>query len=117
MTDVTIYHNPRCGKSRQTLKLLRERGIEPEIVEYLKYPPSVDRLDELCTLLGREPLCIMRVKEARFKELGLSKADERSRRQWLELMHDNPILMERPIVVTNGKAALGRPPESVEDIL
>lgn len=117
MAEVTIYHNPRCSKSRQTLKLLQERGVEPEIIEYLKYPPSVERLGVLCTLLGLEPLGIMRVKEARFRELGLSKTDDRPRRDWLELMHNNPILMERPIVVKGEKAALGRPPEAVEEIL
>jgi arsenate reductase len=117
MNDVTIYHNPRCSKSRQTLALLKDRGIEPTVVEYLKEPPSAKRLDELCTLLGREPLQVMRTKEARFKELGLSGKDERPRAEWLDLMHDNPILIERPIVVSHGKAVIGRPPESALDIL
>lgn len=117
MTAITIYHNPRCSKSRQTLQLLKDRGIEPETVAYLKSPPSVERLDELCILLNREPLDLIRVKESRFKELGLSKNDQRPRQQWLQLMHENPVLIERPIVVCGSKAAVGRPPEAVLDIL
>lgn len=117
MTELTIYHNPRCSKSRETLKLLQEKGHEPEQVQYLKTPPSVDRLDELCTQLGREPLELIRVREKRFSELGLDKKDQRSRREWLELMHDNPVLIERPIVVNGNRAAVGRPPESVLEIL
>jgi arsenate reductase len=117
MSEITIYHNPRCSKSRQTLQLLEDRGIEPEIVHYLDTPPSVERLDALCTMTGREPLELMRVKEARFKELGLSKKDTRSRADWLQVMHDNPILIKRPIVARGDNAAVGRPPEAVLDIL
>lgn len=117
MTIAKIYHNPRCSKSRETLKLLEEHRISPEIVEYLDTPPSVEELDRLCTRLGLEPLELMRTKEARFKELGLSQTDQRPRAEWLQLMHDNPVLIERPVVVYGDKCALGRPPEKVLEIL
>ncbi|RME00650.1 MAG: arsenate reductase (glutaredoxin) [Deltaproteobacteria bacterium] len=117
MVRVKIYHNPRCSKSRQTLELLRERGFEIEVVPYLERPPSVAQLDAICRALGKEPLEIIRTKEKRFAELGLSKKDERSREAWLRLMVENPILIERPIVVHGEKAALGRPPENVLTIL
>ena len=113
---VTIYHNPRCSKSRQTLQLLQDRGIEPEIVEYLKTPPSVDEMDAVLAKLGIEPRALMRTKEAVWREAGM--ADEKlSRRQLIDLMVANPIVIERPIVVNGARAALGRPPESVLSIL
>lgn len=117
MTKVTIYHNPRCSKSRETLKLLQDRGHEVTIVEYLEDPPSVTRLGELCRALGRTPLQLTRVKEKRFGELGLSRGDRRSTREWLKILHENPVLIERPIVVAGKKVALGRPPEAVLEIL
>lgn len=114
--SVTIYHNPRCSKSRQTLQLLKDNGVEPQIVEYLAAPPDADRLDELLTGLGLEPRALMRRKEAPYKDLNL--ADESlSRDALIRAMVENPILIERPIVVNGGKVALGRPPESVLDIL
>lgn len=113
---VTIYHNPRCSKSRQTLALLREQGVEPEIVLYLETAPDAATIDSLLTLLGLEPRELMRRKEAPYKELNL--ADQAlSRAQLIQAMADNPILIERPIVVSGKKAALGRPPEAVLDIL
>jgi arsenate reductase (glutaredoxin) len=114
---VRIYHNPRCSKSRATLALLRGQGHEPEVVEYLSATPSVDELDRVCAMLGKEPLEIMRTKEARFGELGLSKQDERGRAEWIAIMADNPILIERPIVINRNRAAIGRPPEAVLAIL
>lgn len=114
--NVTIYHNPRCSKSRQTLALLRGRGIEPTIIEYLKSPPDAERLNALLTLLGREPRALMRAGEAPFKELNLGDPSK-SREALVAAMIAHPILIERPIVVANGKAALGRPPEAVLDIL
>ena len=113
---VTIYHNPRCSKSRATLALLREQGIEPEIVEYLKDPPTRETLEQLLNMLGLEPLALMRTKEKEFRELGLEK-DESDRDTLIQAMLDHPRLMERPIVVKGRKAAVGRPPESVLDIL
>ena len=113
---VTIYHNPRCSKSRQTLQLLQDRGIEPEIVEYLKTPPSADELDAVLAKLGIEPRALMRTKEAAYRDAGM--ADEGlSRRALIDLMVANPIVIERPIVVNGTRAALGRPPESVLSIL
>lgn len=112
---VRIYHNPRCTKSRQTLKLLRERGVEPEVVEYFKTPPSADELDRLLTLLGKEPQEIVRKGESVYKEQ--FKGRELSREDWLAAIAENPILLERPIVVRGERAVLGRPPENVEELL
>jgi arsenate reductase len=112
-----LYHNPRCSKSRETLALLESKGHQPEVVEYLKQAPSVAELGRIVKLLGKHPLEIMRTGEERFKELGLSKSDTRPESEWLQLMHDNPILIERPILVHGDKAAIGRPPEAVLDIL
>ena len=117
MSKATIYHNPRCSKSRQTLALLEEKGVEVEIVPYLEASPSIEDLDALCRMLDSEPLEIIRVKEARFRELGLSKTDERSREEWLAIRHANPILIERPIVECGAKAVVGIPPENVLNIL
>jgi arsenate reductase len=112
--NVTIYHNPRCGKSRETLKLLQDRGIEPEIVEYLSAPPSEKRLKEILRMLGKEPREILRKKEA--AEAGID-ADSMTDSQLIAAMVKNPIVIERPIVVAGTKAALGRPPEDVLGIL
>lgn len=114
--SVTIYHNPRCSKSRQTLQLLKDKGIEPEIVEYLQTPPDAATLDGFLTRLGIEPRELMRRKEAPYKELNLAD-DNLDRAALIKAMVENPILIERPIVVKDGKVALGRPPESVLEIL
>ncbi len=114
--SVTIYHNPRCSKSRQTLQLLAENRIELEVVEYLKTPPDRATLEHLLQLLGLEPCQLMRRKEKAYQELGLDDPDL-SRDQLIDAMLAHPKLIERPIVVSNGKAAIGRPPESVLDIL
>ena len=114
--SVTIYHNPRCSKSRQTLQLLRDRGVEPEIVEYLQTPPAAAELKAVLGLLGLAPRALMRRKEAPYKDLGLDD-EELSEDSLIEAMAQNPILIERPIVLANGKAALGRPPETVLEIL
>ena len=114
--SVKIYHNPRCGKSRQTLQLLQEQGIEPEIIEYLKTPPCAEELNDLLQKLGMEPRDLMRKKEAEYKASGL---DDQSldRQALINGMVNNPILIERPIVIANNKAAIGRPPEAVLAIL
>jgi arsenate reductase len=114
--ETRIYHNPRCSKSRQTLELLRQQGSEPEVVEYLKEPPSVEELDRVLRLLGKEPREVMRKQEAPYKEKGLADPTL-SREELLQALVENPILLERPIVVKGKKAALGRPPESVLEIL
>jgi arsenate reductase len=112
----TLYHNPRCSKSRQALKLLQDRGLEPEIVEYLKTPPDAKTLKSILGKLGLEPRALMRKNEAPYKDLNLADptldADA-----LVASMVKNPILIERPILVANGKAALGRPPEKVLGIL
>ena len=117
MSEVTIYHNPRCSKSRATLALLESEGITPQIKTYLDEPPTVDELRDVCQMLGCAPTALLRDNEARFKALGLSVDDVRSNDEWLLLMVTNPILIERPIVISAGKAAIGRPPESVLEIL
>ncbi len=111
---ITIWHNPRCSKSRQTLALLQERG-DVTIRRYLKDAPTVAELKSVCALLGGTAIDMMRPKEAQFRELGLSKSD--SDTALFEAMSTNPILIERPIVFIAAKAAIGRPPEAVLDIL
>jgi arsenate reductase len=113
---VTIYHNPRCSKSRQTLALLRENDVEPEIVEYLKTPPDAATLGQMLDLLGLEPRDLMRKKEKEYRENDLANPDL-SRDALIAAMVAHPKLIERPIVIKGGKAALGRPPKSVLDIL
>ena len=114
--SVTIYHNPRCTKSRQTLALLEERGAAPRIVEYLKEPPSASELKSVLRALGLGPRDIVRKGEAVYAELGLGERDL-SDDELIDVMVANPILIERPIVVKGGKAAIGRPPETVLRIL
>ena len=111
---VTIYHNPRCGKSRTTLAILRDRGIEPEIIEYLKTPPSARELTRLLKLMGLTPRQILRAKEA--KEAGID-AEHLTDAQLIDAMVKHPITIERPIVVNGERAALGRPPDAVVKIL
>ena len=112
-----IYHNPRCSKSRETLKLLQDRGVDVEIVEYLGAPPSKAELRKLCALLGKKPLELIRTKEDLFSELGLSIENGYSDEQWLDVLAHHSKLMERPIVVYGGRAAIGRPPQNVLDLL
>jgi arsenate reductase len=112
----TIYHNPRCSKSRQTLELLKEHNVEAEVIEYLKTPPSRTQLVEILSMLGLEPRQLMRTKEPEYKEQGLDD-ESLSRDQLIDAMLATPKLIERPIVISNGKAAIGRPPETVLDIL
>jgi arsenate reductase len=112
----TIYHNPRCSKSRETLKLLQEKGIEPDIILYLDTPPNAKILSALLKKLGLKPRELMRRKEAEYKAQGLDN-DSLSDAQLIQAMVDTPKLIERPIVVNGSKAALGRPPEQVLEIL
>lgn len=111
-----IYHNPRCSKSRQTLELLHEHNIDTDIIEYLQNPPDKQELEELLALLNLEPRQLMRTGESEYAELGLDN-ESLSRDALIEMMVAHPKLIERPIVVHNGKAAIGRPPEKVLDIL
>jgi arsenate reductase len=113
---VTIYHNPRCSKSRQTLALLEARGMSPTVVEYLKDTPDAEALRDILGKLGMTPRQVMRRGEAVYRELGLDDPalDDAA---LIAAMVANPILIERPIVVSGDKAAIGRPPEAVLDIL
>ena len=113
---VTIYHNPRCSKSRQTLALLQERGLDLEIIEYLKKPPNAKTLDTLLKKLSLEPRELMRRKEAPYSELSLDE-DALDRKFLIHAMIKNPILIERPIVIANNQVRLGRPLEKVLEIL
>ena len=113
---VTIYHNPRCSKSRQTLELLRRQGLEPGIIEYLKNPPDKSELNRILNLLGLAPRELMRKKEDAYKANGLDGGNP-SDDQLVDAMIEHPVLIERPIVLANGKAAIGRPPENVLEIL
>ena len=110
--SVVLYHNSKCSKSRQTLDLLRDRGIVPDIIEYLKSPPSAEKLQEILGLLGLMPRELMRRKEDVYTECGLDNVSL-SEAELIDFMVKHPILIERPIVLTNGKAAIGRPPEKV----
>ncbi len=112
--SVTIYHNPRCGKSRATLALLEKKGVRPRVVEYLKTPPDKAELKRLLALLGMTPRALLRAKEA--KEAGLDRA-ELSDDAIIAGMVAHPIVIERPIVVSRSRAAIGRPPEAVLKIL
>lgn len=114
--SVSIYHNPRCSKSRQALELLREQGVEPEIIKYLETPPDHATLARILEQLNMEPRQLMRRKEKEYKENGLDDPDL-TREQLIDAMIAHPRLIERPIVLKDGKAALGRPPELVLDIL
>lgn len=114
--SVSIYHNPRCSKSRATLQLLKDNGVEPIIIEYLKTPPSVQQLDDILKRCGMEPRELMRKTEAEYKDAGLDN-DSLSREELIRGMVENPKVIERPIVVTDDKAAVGRPPENVLKIL
>ncbi|OUR64229.1 arsenate reductase (glutaredoxin) [Methylophaga sp. 42_25_T18] len=116
MSEISIFHNPRCSKSRQTLALLEQQNIQPEIIEYLKIPPTVPQLNDIITMLNIEPRALLRKGEALYKELDLADLSL-SNEQLIDIMCRNPKLIERPIVISNGKAKIGRPPESVLDIL
>lgn len=113
----TIYHNPRCSKSRHTLQILEDHNIEIDVVDYQKTPLSVEKIDEICTGLGIKPQQIIRTKEQLFTDLGLSINAQKSRKEWLEILHSNPKLIERPIVQIDQKFVIGRPPENVEALL
>ncbi len=114
--QLKILHNPRCSKSRLTKQIIDDKGISVEVVEYLKTPPTAEELETILQMLQMEPRELMRKHEAPYKELGLD--DESLDRQALiQAMVDNPILIERPIVIRGDKAVIGRPPENVLDLL
>lgn len=110
--SVTIYHNPRCSKSRAAMALLEERGVEADVIEYLKTPPSADELRDVLAKLGITAREVMRKGEVIYKELGLGD-DGKSEDDLINAIVANPILLERPIVVSGGKAVIGRPTENI----
>jgi len=113
--SVTIWHNPRCSKSRQTLAILEEKGAAPKVELYLDTAPSVAEIENALDLLGIEPRALMRTGEADYKEQGLAGISDRA--ALINAMHNTPKLIERPVVFSGGKARIGRPPESVLEIL
>jgi arsenate reductase len=117
MSDtITIYHNPRCSKSRATLALLEENDAQADVVKYLETPPNAGQLNDILIMLGLEPRELMRTHETEYKDAGLDDSSL-TREQLIEAMIKHPKLIERPIVVKDGKAIIGRPPERVLDIL
>lgn len=116
MSDIQILHNPRCSKSRQTLALLEEKGIEPEVIKYLDTPPSATELKAILQKLGISARDLLRKGEDDYKALNL-KDPSLSEDALIDAMVKHPKLIERPIVITNNQARLGRPPESVLDII
>jgi len=117
MTKATIYHNPRCSKSRSSLQILQENGVEIEEVRYLDETPSKATLKSLCEMMGVKPFEIIRTGETLFKELGLKKSDSKTDDEWLDLLVSHPKLIERPIVQIGDQAVMGRPPENILKIL
>jgi arsenate reductase (glutaredoxin) len=112
-----LWHNPRCSKSRSAKAILDDRGVAYTERRYLDEPPTADELDAVLTAIGREPWDVARTGEAVAKELGLPDWPH-DRRRWIEAMVANPILIERPILVTDdGRAVLGRPPEAVQNVI
>ena len=115
MSDITIWHNPRCSKSRQALKLLEEQGAAPEVVKYLDTPPNKEEIKKILKMLGISARELMRTKEAIYKELGLKDVNDEEK--LIEAMAAHPKLIERPIVIKGDKAVVGRPPEKVFEIV
>lgn len=114
--EVTLFHNPRCSKSRATLALLAQRGIQPLIVEYLEQPPDEDTIRQLLSLLGMAPRELMRRSEPDYAAHNLDDPSL-GEDELIAAMHRFPVLIERPIVIANGQARVGRPPESILEIL
>ena len=113
----TIYYNQNCSKSRAALELLQSKGLEPTIIEYLKNPPTFDELEEIIIKLNIHPKQLIRFKEDKAKELGISANDSLTYKKWIKILTQNPELIERPIVVTSKGAVIGRPPENVIKVL
>ena len=115
MAKTTIWHNPRCSKSRDALALLEEKGIDADVVKYLETPPSKEELREVLDMLGIPARALMRTKEALYKELNLKEVTDEAK--LIEAMAEHPKLIERPVVIKEGKAAIGRPVENIIDLL
>ena len=110
---VMIYYNPKCGTCRKVRAAVEAKGLKPELIEYLKNPPSVPELDAVCRKLGLEPQAIARGKEPLYEKIAAQKLN---RAGWLQALHDNPVLIERPIVMAGDRAVIARPPEKLEAV-
>ncbi|MBS1958537.1 MAG: arsenate reductase (glutaredoxin) [Bdellovibrionales bacterium] len=117
MADITLYHNSACSKCRAVVGILDESKVSYEVVEYLNSPPSVEQLDAMLTKLKLSPEQIVRTGEDEFQTLGLADNTPKTREEWLKVLHDHPILIERPIVADDTSAVVGRPPVIVKDWL
>lgn len=115
MKACRIYYNPKCGTCQKVLAALRDKGLEPVTIEYLKTPPSEAELDAILKMLDAEPLAIVRQKEPLYQEKFAGKTFTRA--QWLKILHENPVLIERPIVVLGDRALIARPPEKLTSFL
>ncbi len=115
MANVTIWHNPRCSKSRAAAQLLEEKGVEAEVVKYLEIPPSKEEIKAVLKMLGISARELMRTKEDIYKELGLKEVEDEEK--LIEAMAEHPKLIERPIVIKDGKAAIGRPIEKIIELI
>jgi arsenate reductase len=115
MSKITLWHNPRCSKSRNAAALLEEKGVEAEVVKYLDTPPSKEEIKDLLKMLGISARELMRIKESIYKELGLKDVEDEEK--LIEAMAENPKLIERPIVIKDGKATIGRPIENIIELL
>lgn len=116
MADITLYHNPGCSKSRGALEILRQRGLEPELIAYLDTPPKREELERLLALLADPPGELVR-KDRRFRELGLDPDDYASAQAVVDLLLEHPELMQRPVMVRGARAVIARPPEKVAELL
>lgn len=114
---ITIYHNPRCSKSREALAILEESGKEFKVVEYLKEPLSKTELLNIFKILKEDAQSLIRSKEPLFNELGLKLSDNKKWEEWSQILEKHPILMERPLIVSGKKAVIGRPPENVKSVI
>ena len=116
MSDFTIYHNPRCSKSRQTLHIIEDNDIKPKIILYLEEPPDIKTLSKIINLLGVKPRDLLRTNEVEYKALNLKDKDIDDL-EIIKLMSQNPKLIERPIVLSDNEAIIGRPPENVLSLI
>jgi arsenate reductase len=113
----TIYYNGQCSKCRTALGILKDKGVDAQVVEYRTTPPTVAELERLSRQLGLKALGMMRTEDALMADLGLKATDQRSEREWFELIHENPMLLQRPIVVVGERAVIARPGEKVLELL
>ena len=117
MTVVTIWHNPRCSKSRETMQRLTDAGVEPEVRRYLDDPPTTDELRHVLELLGIAPWELVRMGEDEARDLGMGDWGHDDPDRWIDAMVAHPRLIERPVVISGDRAVLGRPPANVESLL